>query len=81
MNNFFYASNQLMVTFRIQKERFYYKKLQEKIPAKELTTVMRGIYFDFEVWDVIEEQSQKLGCGGKSKLVNETVKNYLQRNQ
>lgn len=52
-------------------------KLQEEIPRKELTTVMKGIYFDSEVWDVIEEQSQKLGRGGKSQLVNEIVKNYF----
>ncbi|MFB9759752.1 MULTISPECIES: hypothetical protein [Bacillaceae] len=55
------------------------EKLQAEIPAKELTTVMKGIYFDSEVWDVIEEQSQRLGRGGKSKLVNEIVKNYLQQ--
>lgn len=52
-------------------------KLQAENPAKELTTVMKGVYFDSEVWNVIAEQSKKLGRGGKSKLVNEIVKNYF----
>lgn len=52
-------------------------KLQEEIPRKELITVMKGIYFDSEVWAVIEEQSKRLGRGGKSQLVNEIVKNYF----
>ncbi|MEH7114530.1 hypothetical protein V7124_19515 [Neobacillus niacini] len=55
------------------------EKLQEENPAKELTTVMKGIYFDNEVWDVIEEQSKRLGRGGKSKLVNDIVKTYFQK--
>lgn len=53
------------------------EKLQEENPRKELTTVMKGIYWDSEVWEVIEQQSRSLGRGGKSQLVNEIVKNYF----
>ncbi|PFP29357.1 hypothetical protein COJ96_10660 [Bacillus sp. AFS073361] len=53
------------------------EKLQEENPRKELTTVMKGIYFDSEVWDIIEQESKSIGRGGKSQLVNEIVKNYF----
>lgn len=52
-------------------------KLQEEMPAKELTTTLKGIYFDSEVANVIDEQSKQLGRGGKSKLVNDIVKHYF----
>jgi hypothetical protein len=52
-------------------------KLQEENPAKELTTVLKGIYFDSEVADIIDQQAKRLGRGGKSQLVNEIVKNYF----
>lgn len=53
------------------------QKLQEEHPAKELTTQLKGIYFDSEVSDVIDEQAKRLGRGGKSKLVNDIVKSYF----
>jgi len=53
------------------------EKLQEENPRKELTTVMKGVYFDSEVWEVIEKESKLLGRGGKSQLVNEVLKNYF----
>lgn len=53
------------------------EKLQEKLPAKHLTTVLKGIYFDSEVANVIDEQAKRLGRGGKSKLINDIVKNYF----
>jgi hypothetical protein len=54
-------------------------KLKEEHPAKELTTVLKGIYFDSEVADIIDEQAKSLGRGGKSKIVNDIVKSYFQQ--
>ncbi|WP_306010513.1 hypothetical protein [Bacillus sp. MMSF_3328] len=53
------------------------EKLQEENPAKELTTVLKGIYFDSEVAEVIDLQAKRLGRGGKSQLVNDIVKSYF----
>lgn len=54
------------------------ENLQKEMPAKDLTTELRGIYFDTEVVKVIDEQAKRLGRGGKSKLVNDIVKSYFE---
>ncbi|PKG22693.1 hypothetical protein [Niallia nealsonii] len=54
------------------------ERLMEEHPAKELTTILKGIYFDSEVADVIDKQAKSLGRGGKSKIVNDIVKSYFQ---
>jgi hypothetical protein len=53
------------------------ENLQEQLPSKELSTTLRGIYFDNEVAQVIDQQAKRLGRGGKSKLVNDIVKSYF----
>ena len=55
------------------------EQLQEELPNKALTTKLKGIHFDSEVADMIDEQSTSLGRGGKSRLVNDIVKSYFQQ--
>lgn len=55
------------------------ERLRNELPSKQLTTVLKGIYFDNEVNAVIDKQAERLGRGGKSRLVNDVMKDYFMK--
>lgn len=53
------------------------EKLRQESPARSLTTRQHGLYFDLDVSDALNAATKGLAKGGKSKLVNDVLREYF----